>query len=213
MQLNYGGPSALTYAGDVVSDNKRIKSAPALEKIYAGLVVGYDSSYAGNEIKGYQHPSPNKLTFSTSLSTSNVINGNVTLKTIDSNGNEVITTTAISPVTYATSHAATMTAIQDAIEGAFGSCVCTVDTNSISVVNDSGAIVILSGFVVSGGSAVSVSYDFNGTLVGVAQRQPQELNDDGSVYIPPNEMVGALTQGIITVMSNDAMTVNSSFYT
>lgn len=207
MQTTYSAPNAKTYRGDIVSQNKRIKSAPALEKIKFGSVVGF----VGTTMSGLQNPSPNKFTFSGSLGASNVCNLNVTVKTI-SNGVEVSTTTAISPVTYATSHAATMTAIKDAIELAATSVTATVDTNSITVVDDNGAVVILDSVAITGGSAVTVTYDFDGTILGVAQRQPTELNDDGTAYIAPSEMVGAMTQGIMTIYSHDAMNLGSSLY-
>lgn len=214
MQTSYGSPSELTYAGDIVSDNKRVKGYPALEKLYFGKVVGYPVAYANlNDIK-VQHPSSNKLTFSTTLGASNVVNGKLTIKTIDENGNEVITTYAMLPVTYAVSHASTMQDIADALDVASGgNAVFVISGNSITVKAEENAVVILSNFAVTGGSAVTVSYTFDGTLLGVVERQPTELNDDGTAYIKPTEMAGVMTQGIMTVKSKDAMNYTSSIYT
>jgi hypothetical protein len=214
MQTSYGSPTALTFSGDIVSDNKRVKGFPALEKIYFGKVVGYPVAYSNLTDIKVQHPSSNKLTFSTTLSASNVINGTLTVKSVDVDGNESIATASILPVTYATSHASTMQDIADAIDTASGgNVVLVISGNSITVKAEENAVVILSGFVVSGGSAVTVSYDFDGTILGIAQRQSMELKQDGTAYIEPTQMVGVMTQGIMTVKSEDAMNYTSSIYT
>lgn len=208
MQKVYGGPSRLTHRGDVVSGDKKVKSAAALEKILFGTIVGF----VGTSIAGVQNPSPNKLTFSAALSASNVVNGSITVKTIDSDNKEVTSTVSIDPITYASSHSATMTAIKAEIELKNPSLTATIDTNSITVTHSKNAVVILNGFAVTGGTAVTVAYDFDGTMLGVATKISSELNEDGTVYIKPTELCPYLTQGTVTVQPVDAMNMSSSLY-
>lgn len=210
MQTSYGAPSKLTYRGKIVSDIKRVKSAPALEKLKFGSI----GAFVGTSMNGIQNPSPNKLTFSGALVASNTINGTVSWKTIDSDGAEVLNSSAIAQVTYASSNANTLDLIKAAIEALDTKLTATVSgSDSIIVTHDDNAPVILSGFVVAAGSGqASVSYTFDGTLLGPVVNVPAEKPKTGDATVEPREMAGCLTQGIMTIYSEDAMTLASSLY-
>lgn len=213
MQTVYGHPGKLTYVGDIVSQNKEVESAPALEKIHAGSIIGY----VGTEIKGIQNPSANKFILSADTVTSNVINLKVTVKTVNGE-KEVITTTAISPVTFTSTHAGTMNLIKAAIQTADSNLIATVDSSdansrTIYVTHASNAVVIISDVLVTAGSSqATASYGFYGTLLAPALRAPYEANKDGSSYHPPTAMVGYMTKGTMTIKSIDAMNLSSSIY-
>lgn len=214
MQEVYGYPSQRTYAGDIVSCESRVFSKPSAEKVLGGSVVGY----VGDELLLVQNPSSNKFVFSADLVTSNKINLNVTVKTIV-DGKEVSTTTAMSEVTFATSHSATIDAIVTAIEAIDSNLNATkdaTDTNgrTIYVEHADKAVVIISSVAVTAGSSqASVSYDFYGKLLGVAVRKGNgELDADNNFYIKPTEQVSILKGGVINVLSIDAMTMDSSLY-
>jgi len=216
MQTSYGYPSSKTFAGDIVSEDKRVKSYPALENLSFGSIAGY----VGTEILGIQNPSPNKFTFSGDLVASNVINGKVTIKTI-SNGAEVSTTYTISPVTYATSHAATMTALKTAYQDAATSAglALTLDTSdangrTFKAVATDNAVVIFSDIVVTAGAGqATVTYYFDGTLMGFVNKQACERDPvTGTYYVSPQNVCGLMTQGIMTVTSIDAVDMSSTIY-
>jgi len=216
MQTSYGYPSSKTFAGDIVSEDKRVKSYPTLENLSFGSIAGY----VGTEILGIQNPSPNKFTFSGDLVASNVINGKVTIKTI-SNGAEVSTTYTISPVTYATSHAATMTALKTAYQDAATSAglALTLDTSdangrTFKAVATDNAVVIFSDIVVTAGAGqATVTYYFDGTLMGFVNKQACERDPvTGTYYVSPQNVCGLMTQGIMTVTSIDAVDMSSTIY-
>lgn len=210
MRTSFGSPAALTYEGDIVSQNYRAKSGVAKENIAFGSVVGF----TGTENLGVQNPSPNKFTFSGALIAANVINLSVTVKTIDSNNKEVSTTTAMAPVTYAVSNDATMADIVTAIELLDTKLNATlVGTDSINVIHSDQGVVIISGVLVTlGASQVTATYDFLGTLLGTAIKCPVEVRDDGTVGYNPTMMVGVMTQGLMTVKFVDATTLASTLY-
>lgn len=209
MQTSYSSPNKYGYPGDIVSENKRVKGGPAVENLTPGTI----GAYVGTAINGIQNPSSDKIIFSTALSSSNVIDGTVTWKTIDDNGNEVVNTDDIASVTYASSNANTLNLLKAAIELLDSKLTATVSgSDSIIVTHDDYGVVILSDFAVTGGSAVTVAYAFSGTLLGPIQRQPMEQNSDGTTDIKPREMAGCMTQGIMTIYSEDAMNLGSSMY-
>lgn len=218
MQTSYGYPAKRTFAGDVISEDYSTDIKPALEKITAGSVVGF----VGTENLGYQNPSANKFVFSADLITSNKINLNLTIKTLDSNNAESSVTVAMAEVTYATSHAATMTAICTAISTAdtTGKTTATVDSSdsngrTIYVTHSDNAVISVAGVAVTAGSSqATVSYNFYGTLMGIAiytGRHEQDIAT-GKAYIQPTEPVTCLKRGIAAILSVDAMTMASSLY-
>lgn len=210
MRTDYGSPSALTYAGDILV-NKGGESAPAKENIYPGRGVGY----VGTVNNGFQHPSANKILAAGAIVASNVINGNVTIKTFDANQVEVSTTYAIAPVTYATGNDETFLLIQAAIQLLDAKLTATIDvtptTRGITVTHSENAVILLDTWVVTlGGGQTTFSYSFDGTIVGITPRIPVEAQLDGTVYAKPTTIVYALTQGIGTVLFVDAATRASS---
>jgi hypothetical protein len=211
MRLTYGANQRLGYRGDIIT-KERVKAAPAKENILFGSAVGY----VGTDYKlGFQNPSPNKILAAGAIVASNVINGNVTVKTFDSSGNEVITTEAIAPVTYATGNDETWLLIKAAIEALDSNLTATIDvtptTRGITVTHADNAVVLLDTWVVTlGGGQTTFSYSFDGTILGCAPRAPIEQNSDGTVYYKPGMKVGVLTKGIMTIYSEDIMTNASS---
>lgn len=205
MQTSYSANSTLTYRGDVIT-KERVKTAPAKENILFGSGLGY----TGTSMLGLQNPSPNKITFSVAADASTVVNGTVTVKTFTDAGVEVSTSQAIAPVTYAVSAANTYALVKAAIELLDSNLTATVTGDTITVIHSSQAVVILSAFTAAGGSAITISYQFDGTILGCAPRAPIEQNSDGTVYYKPGMMVGAVTKGIMTIYSEDAMTLGSS---
>lgn len=210
MRETYGSPSKLTYEGDMIV-NDGGESAPAKENIYPGRAVGY----VGTANLGFQHPSPNKILAAGALVASNVINGNVTVKTFDSNQVEVVTTYAIAPVTYATGNDETFLLIKAAIEALNTKLTATIDvtptTRGITVTHSEQGVILLDTFVVTAGAGqTTFTYSFDGTIVGTTPAMPLEAQSDGSVYAKPTTMVYALTQGIMTIKSVDASTRASS---
>ena len=213
MQTSFGYPSALGYEGEIVSENSRVKDAPALENIPFGRVIGY----VGTTKNGYQLPSANKFVFDADLVTSNTIDLTVTIKTI-SNGEEVSTESDMAQVTYASSHANTIDLICAAIEALDSNLTATddasdTDNRTIYVTHASNAVVIISDVTVAaGGSQAGVDYAFYGTLEGLAVKAPLEYNSDNTVYFKPNQMVGAMTQGIMTANCIDSTNLGSTLY-
>jgi hypothetical protein len=216
MQTSYGYPSSKTFAGDIVSEDKRVKSYNSLENLSIGSIAGF----VGTEILGIQNPSPNKFTFSGDLVASNVINGKVTIKTVV-NGAEVSTTYTISPVTYATSHAASMTLLKNAYETAATAAglALTLDTadangRTFKAVATDNAVVTFSNIVVTAGAGqATVTYYFDGTLMGFVTTKALEQDPTtGTYYVKPQNMCGIMTQGIMTVTSVDAVDMSSTIY-
>lgn len=210
MRTNYGSPSALTYEGEMIK-NRGGHSAPAKENIYSGRAVGF----VGNSRLGYQHPSSNKILSAGAIVASNVINGNVTIKTFDSNQVEVITTYAIAPVTYATGNDETWLLIKAAIEALDSKLTATIDitptTRGITVTHSSQAVILLDTWVVTAGAGqTTFTYSFNGTIDGVCPRIPVEAQSNGQVYAKPTTPIYAMSQGIMTVKFVDAANLSSS---
>lgn len=211
MRTSYGAQDSLTYEGDIISLDRNVESAPAKENIYPGLGIGF----VGTSRLGYQHPSSNKILAAGALVEDNVINGNVTIKTFDANQVEVSTTHAIAPVTYAVGNDETWLAIKAAIELLDAKLTATIDvtpnTRGITVTHSEQAVILMDTWVVTlGVGQTTFSYSFDGTIDGPAVRQPVEAQSDGTVYYKPTTMVGAMTQGKMTVKFVDASNLASA---
>lgn len=151
------------------------------------------------------------LVFSADLVASNVINGNI-------NG------VAIAPVTYASSHLATMTAIAAAIETADDDVTATVggaNNRTITIMASGAAKALVAGWVVTlGGSQATITmtnttYD---TLYGIALRTQDKMNllgVNGSAGAAPyyaGTCVSMLTRGRVFVLVEDTLNSDDAVY-
>lgn len=152
--------------------------------------------------------------FSADLITGNVVNGTV-------NG------VAIDPVTYATSHLATMNALAAEIASMDGIASATVggaSNRTITVISDSGTPAVLAGFAVTGGASQATITTTNaqlGAFFGVSMLVYNKVN----VWNPNNDPdlagqapyyvgdpVPVLTMGRIYVVPETVVTAESPVY-
>jgi len=214
MITNFGYPNAKTYAGDITSkDSTVVGGVACVENIPFGSVVGF----IGTTCSAIQAPAPNKVTFDINFEGSNVINANVTIKTLDANNKEVITTTAISPVTYATSNANTYALLKAAIEAVDtdSKLTATIDASAKTVVltHSDNFVVYLSGVAVTAGTNQAVAtYSFSGTLLGPVPKATVERDSNGVAQYTPGMICPWLEKGSMYITSIDAMTLASSVY-
>lgn len=152
--------------------------------------------------------------FSADLITDNVVNATV-------NG------VAITPVTFATSHIATMNVIAGEIRNLAGIASATVggvNNRTITVLSDNGTAITITGFTVTGGASqatVTTTNSAFGQFFGVSQEiynkvgnwNPGNLTDlqEQSTYYQGNAMP-TLTQGRIYVVPETVVTAESAVY-
>lgn len=185
VQTSYSDDLTAGQKGQVATSyDLNLKSGKAEEKINFGLgLARFD--------EGFRVMGADKVSFDADFVTSNTINGNVTVISVDADGVQTETTTAISQVTYASSHAATLAAVVTAIEAVSGVNAGTGSSGrTITVVGDSGNIIRLSGFVVAAGaSQANVSYDSTVPFEGVAVQEMKQPDSNGDVYYSPYDAV------------------------
>lgn len=131
---------------------------------------------------------------------------------------------ALTPIVFATSHLATMTAIAAAIDaqpGIASAVVGGANNRTITVTADQGGVAVVNSFVVTLGASQATATITNGTqdtLYGVAQRQqnmPNPLNPLGSYGTPvfvAGDCIPLLTKGRIYVAVEQTVTSDSPVY-
>lgn len=156
--------------------------------------------------------------FSADLITGNIVNATV-------NG------VAITPVTYATSHLATMQAVANAIAAipsVTSATVGGVNNRTITIISNPGTATVVTSFVVTAGASqatVTTTASQSGTFFGVTQSIYNKMNQ-WLPYNGPNlalssgipapyyqgEVAPTLTQGRIYVVPETVVTSNSPVY-
>lgn len=210
MQLTYPSSQAAGFAGLKVdsalmhyTDSKKANGNIDFGK---GVIA---SSYAG----AVKSPTRNRLTltFSTDLVTSNTINGSI-------NG------TAISQVTYASSHSNTMDLIKTAIETVLttlsltGTVTVNATARTITVLltgaSENGTLLAASWVVAAGASQATVTPTYHTGVVfrGVAEHQHMERRSDQTVGYKDGDMVGVTMKGRIWVTVRDAVADGDDAY-
>lgn len=156
--------------------------------------------------------------FSADLITANVVNATV-------NG------VAITPVTYATSHLATMQAVANAIAAipsVASAVVGGVNDRTITIISNVGTATVVTSFVVTLGASqatVTTTASQSGTFFGVTQTIYNKmsswipntgpnlsLSSGGSTPYYQGEVAPTLTQGRIYVVPETVITSNSPVY-
>jgi hypothetical protein len=202
VQTTYGTEQNLGFEGNLASSYKSmLKSGASKEKIFFGRGLAKFGT-------GYKTIAAEKVTFSADFSASNVISGNVTLISVDSNGVQTSTTTAIAPVTYASSHASTLAAVVTAIEAItnVNAAGTASSGREITVAGESGYMVALSGFAVAGGSAVTVTYSTGYSFDGVSVADNKEPDSNGDTYYKPKETLNIAKENELWVKVDAAVT-------
>lgn len=186
---------------------KVVRSYAALEALGFGLGVVVANA-ATNQCR---LPMINSvaLTESSATVSGNVIAGNVNVTTI-SNGARTTTTTAISPVTFATSDANTLALIATAIKAVTGVANATVSGSTITVTANNDTEVTLSGFVTTGGAGQNTWSTVNSTtdtFAGVSLFEQTIQNDlvTGAAIYPVGGAVNVLTMGRVYVTAENAV--------
>lgn len=184
VQTSYSETHEIGYEGQVASTYKnKLKSGNTKEKIFFGRGL---SRFGDTVSEGFKTIAADKVAFDADFVASNTINGNVTIISVDSDtGIQTETTTAITQVTYASSHAATLAAVVTVIEAVTG--VNAAGTSSsgrvITVAGEAGKIIRLSGFAVAAGSSqANVTYDTTLGFKGVSVMELKEPDSNGDVY-------------------------------
>lgn len=195
-----------------IADNcfKNTLSPIAGQDLYAarGVMKALNSDYVVT-LPGYN---TNAMNFSTALVTGNVING-----TVDG--------IAITPVTYATSNAATLAALATQLQ-ALASIETAVSngTNAITITYATGRTPVFGPFVVTGGAGQAVitfAQSQTATFFGVTQAVYNKQNSFNAGNDPllagqlpyfTGDPVPTLTQGRIYVVPETVITANSPVY-
>lgn len=209
-QLSYNYFTPVASAGlkaDLCYDY--VISCRAFQDIYMGLgvakVTGVDFQVR------LPQQSFSTLVFSADLVTSNVINGNV-------NG------VAIAPVTFATSHLATMNAIAAAIHTADANLTATVggaNNRTISIQAANGFAALAAAWIVTAGASqatVAITNTTDDVFYGIALRQQNKQN----VYTPigsggptpyfEDDSVPVETNGVVWVQPETAVSSDGPVY-
>lgn len=201
MQTSY--PTAMTpgMIGQLYDNGPHVvQSYSALEAIPlgCGVVLGSDENTcrlpAGNIAT---------VTYSTDFIASNVIDVSV-------NG------TAITPVTYATSHAATMAAVAAAVDGLTGfSASATGDVLTITA-DDASVTLTVTSAVTLGSSqpTVAIAYTSSDIFIGVALQEHTLVQnyDTGVVQYAVNDTVSVLSQGRVYVPTEQTVSPSTGIY-
>lgn len=209
-QLSYNYFTPVASAGlkaDLCYDY--VISCRAFQDIYMGLGV---AKVTGVDFQ-VRLPQQNfaTLVFSADLVASNVINGNI-------NG------VAIAPVTYASSHLATMTAIAGAIETADSNVTATVggaNNRTITIQAANGFAALAASWVVTLGASqatITITNTTDDTFYGIALRQQNKQN----VYTPigsggptpyfEDDSVPVETNGVVWVQPETAVSSDGPVY-
>lgn len=183
-------------------------------RAYEVITVGLGVVKVFGEDYVVRLPSQNSSTIvlDADLVTSNQIDGEI-------NG------VAITPVVYAVSHLATMTAVAAAIEAADANVTATVggaNDRTIFVTSIAGSTATVSNFIVTlGASQAGVTEDntTSDTLYGIALRQQTKENlwtpqvgSDGPAPYYEGDCVSTETQGLVWVVCEDGCTSDDPVY-
>lgn len=204
---NYDQP-ALT-EGKLVSDrfNSKIKSGEVADS--NGIALGrFMGAYNTAETK-FQNLYSDQATLS--LTAALVTGDDVDLDIVVNGVSTSLTTTS-----YASSHAATMAAIETKLEAVDGIASATVDGNDIVVAADPDTdIYIANAAVTSGGAGTAVASSTNTctkVIIGPSVQEELDPDSNGNVTFANTEAVGALRQGNIAVQADGTINPNGSVF-
>jgi hypothetical protein len=208
VQTSYSDSLVIGYEGEVASSYKQmLKSGNTKEKIFFGRGL---ARYKDTLSEGFKTIAADKVSFDADFVASNTINGNVTIISVDADtGVQTETTTAISQVTYAASHASTLAAVVTAIEAISGvNAAGTASSGrTITVLGEAGKMIRLSGFVVAAGSSqAAVSYDTALGFKGISAQENKEPDSNGDVYYSAQDNLSIAKENEIFVAVDRAVT-------
>lgn len=218
IQTTYGYSSADVGISGMLSDagtDSVVLNATAMEIIKPGKALVW---YGGTRDK-VRLPQRNVVVISL---TADLVSGDdfdfgITLTDINGTAGSEL---AISTVSYASSHGATMTAIANAITALSADVTATLTDSSnnreitVTIGNDKTAEVTTAAAVTSGGAGTSVAssvYACADTIIGISQYDSsQEANSSGVVQFAANTVIGVIRKGRPWVVSEEALTLATS---
>jgi len=144
--------------------------------------------------------------------TAALVSGDVVDLTLVVNG----VSTALSSTTYASSHAATMAAIETKIEAVDGILSATVSGNTIVVLADPETDIYFSvTTVTSGGAGTAVASQANTctlTILGPSVQEELAPDQDGITKFEDTEAVGVMRKGNIAIQADGTIAVSGTVY-
>lgn len=196
MQLSYDLNMAAYFAG-MIADARYTEK----ESFQAGEAIPFGRGVAGdtgNYDKAYLPKNDIcTLTFDADLIAANVVNGSI-------NGN------AIAPVTYGTSHAATMTAVAAAIALLAGVTRAVVSAARVITVEMQGITVVASGWAVTSGTSqatITPAYTTDDVFRGVSLH----CHNVGGTYAN-KDLMNVGKKGTFVVETSVAVAIDDTVY-